>query len=138
VSERSIAEIIGHRKIRSLDLRPGDVVEDFEGDRRTLVKRAHSRQGLPGWQTASGWFADEWFEHHAAHVVPIPTPDDMLAWLDGQGYAVEMNSRRNEGDRDIYVTLLPYGSAGQSPDYEGATLHAALEAAVRAVAEATP
>lgn len=134
MSERSIAEIIGHRKVRSIDLQPGDVVEDFDGDRRTIVVRESSRQGLPGWKTASGWFSDQWFERHAIHVVPEPTVDDMLAWLRAKYGRLSMTAWALDAERPFVVAIECGPSGAPHIEQSGPTLHAALEAVVRVVA----
>jgi hypothetical protein len=63
-----------------------------------------------------------------------PTVDDMLAWLYANNIHVEMWSSRNEGERDIYCYLTPFGQVKECGEGEGPTLHAALSAAVRVVA----
>lgn len=57
-----------------------------------------------------------------------PDCDDMLAWLDKQGHACEMSLIQGGG-----VDLVLDRCAGYTFDTEAPTLHAALEAAVRAV-----
>lgn len=59
-----------------------------------------------------------------------PTPDDMLAFLREQGYNVQTESAHDATEVEVSV-----GQDGEvmTPFYDD-TLHAALEAAVRAVA----
>ena len=61
-----------------------------------------------------------------------PTPDDMRAWLNRQGCNVRTDSPHDATEVEVSV-----GRPGEVmvPFYDD-TLHAALEAAVRAVAEA--
>lgn len=78
---------------------------------------------------------------------PEPTVDDMLAWLAQHNYFP--SDMWHDGHLEIdtvFLTLTPIVEAYYAPAeaqwptlaVEGTTLHAALEAAVRAVAEATP
>lgn len=63
------------------------------------------------------------------HARPSVIPDDMLAWLRGHGHDVDINAPH---DDEVEVNVGEPGAV-MVPFYDS-TIHAALEAAVRAVA----
>ena len=91
---------------------------------------------IMGWTSTGGYGAEYWWVDAAGgeHITlgRDPSPDDMRAWLNRQGCNVRTDSPHDATEVEVSV-----GRPGEVmvPFYDD-TLHAALEAAVRAVAEA--
>lgn len=76
--------------------------------------------------------ADEWGLHE--YEVKV-TPDDMLAWLVDTGHA--WSAQKFMNGVAVTIAYIETGVEWIPPAFEAPTLHEALEAAVRAVAEAS-
>ena len=89
---------------------------------------------IMGWEHAGG-YDDRWTRpvDGVAYLAGRGyTPDDMLAWLRERGFNVDIDANLGE-----QVSVMPWNLDNDYPDaFVAPTLHAALEAAVRAVAEA--
>lgn len=125
----------GH-PIPATDVRPrcscGDVYCDrivCRACRALIIKNKNTRQRsvavIIGWESDG----DPWKTYG-------PTVDDMLAWLRDQGYAVWPMSWKALNDPEQNFAISPIVDADDSiyVNASGDTLHAALSAAVRAVA----
>jgi hypothetical protein len=92
---------------------------------------------LIGWERdGDGWTHPNHPDTIYMFTHPEPTPDDLLAWLRGQGWAAELSDHGY--DEPAWLTDVPVClnvfCVSESHGVEGPTLLAALEAAVRAVA----
>ena len=77
-----------------------------------------------------------WLRPNMSIATGPPTPDDMLAWLRGRGYDIEMGTAHDATEVGVEVSRWDdWHECDVATDYYDSTLHAALEAAVRAVAE---
>lgn len=100
--------------------------------------RQRSVAELMGWERAADYDEERWVDP-IDHVAWLPGSgydcDDMLEWLlGGRVEVADTHSyERLDGSLEHVVTI---GNDDRWTEHRGPTLHAALEAAVRAVAEA--
>lgn len=98
---------------------------------------------VDGYDEFGAWWATVPFDATGQRLVRPhgPTPDDMLAWLRRDGYMalrVDVGVGRDYDGVSVEFLVPPdhYGPT-RAEEFTGPTLYAALEAAVRAVAEAS-
>ena len=78
-----------------------------------------------------------WHKPNGEMTTDDPTADDMLVWLREQGYDIEMGTAHDASEVGVEVSAWDdCEDCDVVTDHFASTLHAALEAAVRAVDEA--